>query len=145
MEEIRQAEIEDYKAISEVSEGLGYMAVSQIIAEQRVAAIIRSDHDYLCVYEINNRIIGWLHMFNAMRVASAPFAEIGGLVVSKEYRRKGIGKKLVEHAMERAREMGLKVRVRSNTSRDGAHHFYESLGFKKTRTQHIYEYKHKAE
>jgi GNAT superfamily N-acetyltransferase len=54
------------------------------------------------------------------------YAEIGGLVVERRRRKKGIGKLLMTGAEEWAREQGCSVvRLRSSAVRTEAHRFYE--------------------
>ncbi len=51
--------------------------------------------------------------------------------VDVEYRGRGIGKKMMEWAIERARAEGcLTVQLTTNAERKDAHRFYENLGFK---------------
>lgn len=51
--------------------------------------------------------------------------------VDAEYRGRGIGKKMMQWAIERARAEGcLTVQLTTNADRKDAHRFYESLGFK---------------
>ena len=55
---------------------------------------------------------------------------IENVVTDKEYRRKGIGKKIMENAVKYAREQNCyKVSLQSGNKRIDAHGFYESLGF----------------
>lgn len=141
MQQIREAVESDAAAINALNHDLGYDMGSQEEAVSRIKKIIVSEFDQLWVFEENTKILGWIHCFIAVRAASPPFAEIGGLVVSAEYRRKGIGKQLVEVARRWARTKDLKLRVRSNMERKESHHFYHQLGFSKIKTQHVYEVK----
>ena len=84
-------------------------------------------------------IKGWVHVFIANRVASSPFLEIGGLAVSSEFRREGIGRELVNYALKWANERNLKTRVRCNSKRMNAHDFYLAMGFTKAKEQYIFE------
>ncbi|MNT78897.1 aminoalkylphosphonic acid N-acetyltransferase [compost metagenome] len=48
----------------------------------------------------------------------------------KDMRGRGIGARMIRHAIERAREEGAaKVQLSSNATRTDAHRFYERLGF----------------
>jgi GNAT superfamily N-acetyltransferase len=54
------------------------------------------------------------------------------VVVAPEMRSKGIGKKMMEHAMEICKQNNCyKLCLSSNLKRERAHSFYEKLGFKK--------------
>ncbi|NNG00406.1 MAG: GNAT family N-acetyltransferase [Desulfobacteraceae bacterium] len=70
------------------------------VAEKRINDILESKTDHLWVFKADNQIKRWIHLFGANRVASDSFAEIGGLVVRSDCRREGIGRKLVERAMQ---------------------------------------------
>lgn len=60
----------------------------------------------------------------------APSAVVEDVVVAAHRQGQGIGRQMMVHAMERAREAGCyKLALSSNARRAGAHAFYESLGF----------------
>ena len=141
MTKIREAKLTDSETINKLSIDLGYDIAPQEIADQRIGEILKSEIDNLWVYNENNQIKGWIHFFLANRVASSSFVEIGGLVVSSNCRKRGIGKQLVEHAMEWARTKNLKIRVRCNSKRNETHIFYNAIGFSNTKSQHIFEAK----
>jgi GNAT superfamily N-acetyltransferase len=84
-------------------------------------------------------LVGWAHVKVQHAFESGQFAEIMGLVVASEARRAGVGRALVERAIGWSREHGVeRLRVRTNVVRDGAHLFYEALGMKRAKTQHVY-------
>jgi GNAT superfamily N-acetyltransferase len=57
--------------------------------------------------------------------------------VDEKYRGSGAGRALVEHVEAWARERGaLEVSLRTNIVRDGAHKFYQHLGYEVQKTQH---------
>jgi N-acetylglutamate synthase-like GNAT family acetyltransferase len=137
---IRQVEAEDIREISRLSEQLGYPSSPEQM-RCRVEQIIESQQDkvFIAVSE-DGAVVGWIHVFAAMRLESEPFAEIGGIIVDSEYRSHGIGKKLLESAEDWAAQKNLtKLRVRSRTSRDNAHRFFRSFGFVQSKTQHIFD------
>jgi len=60
----------------------------------------------------------------------APSAIVEDVVVGSTQQGRGIGRQMMAHAMERAREAGCyKLALSSNARRTRAHAFYESLGF----------------
>lgn len=60
----------------------------------------------------------------------ASWAIIENVVTDEAYRRQGIGKRLMEMAIEFAKSRGCyKLCLLSNSTRAGAHKFYEELGF----------------
>jgi len=137
---IRKAVRADAVAINAISKELGYEELTKEIADDRIKRILESETDDVYVFD-EGQIKGWIHIFVANRIASPPFLEIGGLAVSSEFQRKGIGKQLVEYAISLAREQNMKTRVRCNARRTEAHEFYIALGLAKTKEQCIFEVK----
>jgi ribosomal protein S18 acetylase RimI-like enzyme len=61
-----------------------------------------------------------------------PSAVVEDVVVSPQHQGQGIGRQMMSHAVQLAREAGCyKLALSSNTKRASAHAFYESLGFRK--------------
>jgi GNAT superfamily N-acetyltransferase len=61
-----------------------------------------------------------------------PSAIIEDVVVSPRHQNLGIGRRMMEHARELARQAGCyKLVLSSNQKRERAHAFYESLGFQR--------------
>jgi GNAT superfamily N-acetyltransferase len=59
-----------------------------------------------------------------------PWAVIENVVVDETYRRRGIGRQIMQYAADRARAAGCyKVGLTSTKSRTGAHKFYQDLGY----------------
>jgi GNAT superfamily N-acetyltransferase len=86
------------------------------------------------------KVVGWVHVFLALRVESDQFAELGGFVVSRKYRRSGIGRQLLAAAEEWVVSRGVaKLRVRSRSDRNDARVFYEKLGFSTTKVQNVFD------
>lgn len=68
----------------------------------------------------------------------APEGIVEDVVVDRAHRGRGIGRAMMEFAMERCREAGCyKMVLSSNIVREEAHRFYETLGFQK----HGYSFK----
>ncbi|CAN7368163.1 GNAT family N-acetyltransferase [Acidovorax sp. LjRoot38] len=60
----------------------------------------------------------------------APSAIVEDVVVAPDQQGRGVGRQMMAHAMQQAREAGCyKLALSSNARRAGAHAFYESLGF----------------
>lgn len=66
-------------------------------------------------------------------------ASIEDVVVSTEYRGRGIGRKLVEAAIEKAKEFSpVTIQLTSRPSRVAANHLYQSMGFTQKDTNFYY-------
>jgi GNAT superfamily N-acetyltransferase len=87
----------------------------------------------LIVARSDGRVIGTLHL---MFLPSISFqgglrAQVESVRVDKGCRNLGIGSRMMDWAIERARERGAHVlQLTSHLSRKDAHRFYEKLGFK---------------
>jgi N-acetylglutamate synthase-like GNAT family acetyltransferase len=136
---IRAATPEDASAINSLSMQLGYSNVAVDTGYNRLAELLALDSNRVWVAEKNCEILGWLHAFIALRVASNDFIEIGGLVVSPNHRKLGIGKSLTHQALVWAQEKQLALRVRCNLKRQEALNFYEAIDFVKVKEQRVFE------
>ncbi len=146
MTKIRVAILSDSPAINALSAGLGYKEASQQVAEKRLQCLLDSKNDWVWVYEESNIIQGWIHVFQANRVASSAFFEVGGLVVNPDMRRKGIGRQLVAFAHTACQEKQCELnqcelRVRCHSKREEAHQFYLKAGFTQSKIQHVFTLK----
>jgi len=137
----RLAEMDDARAIADLSEQWGYHSSKENMLPRLQE--IKSNRDHV-VYVISNddRMIGWIHGVYSLRIESDSFVEIGGLVVDKDFRRQGLGRflvdKLIEWSLFRNCHM---IRVRCNIIRKEANAFYGSIGFMEIKQQKVYDMK----
>lgn len=135
---IRIAEINDFKPITELSNQLGYKTQNADI-KKRLKKVLENTDNCVYVATENEKIVGWIHGFYSLRIESDFFVEIGGLVVDENFRKNGIGKKLVDKVMEWSKLKNCeKVRVRCNVIRKESHKFYENIGFEINKEQKIF-------
>lgn len=95
---------------------------------------------HLYIAKINTKIVGSFALLIMDNLAhfGTPSAIVEDVVVSENNQNKGIGKKMMEFAIQKAREKGCyKMVLSSNLVRTDAHRFYERLGFEK----HGYSFK----
>ena len=135
---IRIAHINDAEFLTKLSSQLGYETQNAAIENRLKKILINADN---CVYVAleSEKIVGWIHGFYSLRIESDFFVEIGGLVVDENFRKNGIGKKLVDKVIEWStlKECN-KVRVRCNVTRKEIHKFYENIGFEINKEQKIF-------
>ena len=129
----------DASAVARLSDQLGYPIAQSVIAE-RLALLLHSPQNGFYIAEIAGQAAGWVHVYGVHLLESpAFFAEIGGLVVDAEARRRGIGRALMAQAEIWAREHGYaEVRLRSGLHRIDAHEFYKSIGYELAKTSHMF-------
>ena len=136
---IRRMEPGDAEAAARLSTELGYPATTEEI-ERRLADLLPRENHEVLVAELEGAVVGWVHIQESRLVVEPPRADITGLVVSREVRRAGVGRTLVEAAERWAAERGAdRIRVRSNVVRDDAHAFYPALGFEVAKTSTVFE------
>jgi len=85
---------------------------------------------FVAIYE--NKIIGTfsLLIMDNLVHEGTPSGIVEAVAVDPKYQGVGIGKKMMQFAMQRCREFGCyKLALSANMMRDKAHRFYESLGF----------------
>lgn len=128
----------DAEAVVTLARELGYPnEIGEICS--RVRAI--GDSDLLLVAaDAEDKAIGFIQVHRVCIIEVGFRAEILGLVVSSSARRSGIARRLIEEAESWAKNIGAEATsVRSNTKRIEAHRFYPALGYKKIKTQAVYE------
>lgn len=132
---IRQAKIEDYKDICKICcDDLGYNCSEELVKERLKGLDKNSERILVAVY--NSEVVGYLHAQIYKTLYFEELINFLGLAVSKEYRNKKVGTKLVNEIENWAKENGIKkVRVNSGFSRKEAHEFYRSLGYNNEKEQ----------
>jgi len=108
---------------------------SRMLNNEIVKEIIKGPSRLLVAREsVSNKIVGMLTLITS----NTPTAKKGFLedvVVDKNCQGKGVGKKLINLAINQAREEGVtRLELTSNPKRVEANKFYEHLGFKKRDT-----------
>lgn len=134
---IRELHKSDALSITKLSVQLGYQIDKSLILEQMALINANKDH-FAFVAVLNNIIIGYIHGFLSIRLTSSPFLEIGGLIVRKEYRRKGVASALIGYLESNVNDFKT-VRVRCNVKRESAHRFYLNLNYIEKKEQKIFE------
>ena len=136
---IRLAKPGDGVRINQLSQFLGYQALSESSAQNNLDRLLASASDKVWVYQSPGQLDGWIHLLICYRLGSQAFAEIGGIVVDAKQQGEGIGRALVEQAVAWARLERLGLRVRCNAKREKTFKFYRALGFNELKIQQVLE------
>ncbi len=135
---IRVATEVDAGRIGNLCDQLGYETSEEDI-KLRIKNISLEPNSAVYVADTDGVVVGWLQVEIRQILESGEFAEITGLVVDKDYRRKGIAASLVSQAEEWAKMKGEEeIRVRTNLLRLESLPFYRSLGFGETKRQVVF-------
>ncbi len=136
---IRPARVDWTPRIAELSLQIGYPVSPDVVRARLKTVLCDEDHVPIVPESDGKQIVGRLHATVSRSLVDGLTCQIAGLVVDENSRRNGIGRALMQHAEAWAAHRGLKsVSLRSNIVRDGAHTFYERLGYERVKTQHAY-------
>ena len=128
----------DGEVVSALAGELGYPNEAEAI-RARVRAIGESDL-LLVAVNVSDKAIGFIQAHRVCIIEAGFRVEILGLVVTSSARRSGTARRLIEEAERWAKNIGAEtISVRSNTKRIEAHFFYPALGYRKIKTQAVYE------
>lgn len=135
---IREIALEDAEAAAHLSAELGYPADVQAMRE-RIESVSRSRDRVVYVACISNTVIGWIDVCIIHHLSTGSYGEIGGLIVSSEYRSDGIGRRLISQAEKWvADQSSTRIIVRSRTTREAAHRFYLREGYSMIKTSLVF-------
>ena len=136
---LRRARAADADAVAELSEQLGYPIPADTV-RTRLGKFVEDPDHVVLVAEQRGQVCAWVHAHVQQSIELAePRGEIMGLVVSRDVRRAGIGRLLMEEAERWARDRGLDLMVlRSNVQRAESHAFYPAIGYEHFKTQAAY-------
>ena len=93
--------------------------------------------------EQENRVVGFISLHIQFLLHHAgEIAEVQELCVDEEWRGKGVGKALLEHAVSIAESRGCAlIELSANKKREAAHRFYEREGWKRSHYKFTLELK----
>ena len=132
---IRKANKEDSFSIMMLSKELGYESTEEEI-KNRINYLSKKDQSFLVVAEEEDIVVGFISYEHYETVYYVPGINITGLVVFKDFRNKGIGKRLLNYAEEYAKSKSLTfVRLNSGIQRKEAHSFYKNNGYDNIKEQ----------
>jgi GNAT superfamily N-acetyltransferase len=140
MTEIRRAKESDlpfilelYHELSITTTGVEQHLNTSSDDYRKVFADILSDpRRELLVAEYQSEVVGTVALFiiTGLSHGATPYTLVENLIVNHKYRRMGIGKKLMEYTIARAKqERCHRIELCSDKRRKEAHRLYNSLGF----------------
>jgi GNAT superfamily N-acetyltransferase len=129
---IRDARTTDSGVIAALLTELGYPSDAAAV-EERLDRL-RLVGDRVVVAELDGEVVGLAHLQVSPAIErERPAAKLGALVVDTTHREQGIGRALVGAVEAEARLRGCELLFLTTAERrDGAHVFYESVGFEQT-------------
>lgn len=140
MIEIRPMRVGDAPRLTGLLAQLGYPSELSAVT-RRLAGLLNTAtrRMLVAVPADDSRVDGYIGVERRLALEEDEHVEITGLVVDSATRQSGVGRALVMAAERWAVVQGLHVVVvRSNVVRLESHPFYESIGYQRTKTSHIY-------
>jgi GNAT superfamily N-acetyltransferase len=137
---VRRIAREDAEAVCELSGQLGYeTGIGKI--EEQIDRLASSDGDEVAfVACVGDEAVGWIEAAVIYHLQSAPYVLISGLVVKDGMRGLGVGRRLCAEVETWTSRKGVRVlRVTSRMTRERAHQFYLSGGFRQTKISAVFE------
>ena len=128
---IRNAQLDDAAAIALLNRtGLGYSYPAPE-TQKRLQAILEDPNQHIAVALEGARLVGYAHA-EVYDITFAPrIVNIQSIAVHSDSRRQGIGKALMEHIEQWAKQVqAAGVRSIAGGHRKGTYAFYESCGFR---------------
>ena len=135
---VRAASRDDCSGITHLTNQPGYPSTEEKICEIMDLVLSHKDHQVF-IAEIENSIVGYIHLIQSMRIGSNPFVEIAAFIIDESSRGGGVGSSLIEKSQKWATGKGLAdIRIRSNIIRQEAHKFFQNRGFQNIKTQEVF-------
>jgi len=91
----------------------------------------KSNKNFIYVAEDNDKLVGFVSFSIRLVIRyPKPIAELDELYVSPAFRRKSVGKMLMDKVLSKAKELNChRLFIEPHYKHEGAHKFYENLGF----------------
>lgn len=104
--------------------------------QDRLRTLIDHPEHRIFVARSGPHVVGYVHANCYDRIYSDSFKNILGIAVDRTYKRRGVGRKLLEEIERWAKEDNSSgVRLVSGSGRTDAHTFYIACGYAKNREQ----------
>lgn len=131
----------DMAGVAALSVELGYPAEPSDVHRRFNNLLARIDNGlFVAVSEPAQSVCGWLHVYGVRLLETDGYAEIGGIVVTQIFRKRGIGRSLLRMSETWACDHGYdQVRLRSGLHRDEAHRFYVAVGYEQSNASYMFK------
>lgn len=133
IEKVKNYSEECREAVNELLKQLNKKAV--YLSRNELEEIIASSYSNLFVAELEDKKIIGMATLILFRTISAKRGIVEDVVVDRNYRKRGVGAKLIEEVLKKAKEEKfLYLDLTSRPQRKAANRFYQNFGFVKRMT-----------
>ncbi|MBR2648790.1 MAG: GNAT family N-acetyltransferase [Sediminibacterium sp.] len=141
---IRECELKDIPYLTSLTKELGYDTTTDQMTE-RMSNIMTLNNYWTFVAVAEDMVVGYIGLIkNYFWEQDGPYLRVQALVVNADYRKLGVGQKLIQAAEQLARNHNIKTIVLNCTNREerqAAHKFYPKLGFESKSTGYVKQLK----
>lgn len=135
---IRALGTDDAQRVAELNAQLGYDAETDAIRERLRRIEVEGGHGVFGA-EGPNGLVGFVHFFERPSIEKGFDLVVQSLVTDETQRGRGIGRLLMDKVEKSAHSRGIRsIVLSSRTDRQGAHAFYDVLGYKAVATSTIF-------
>lgn len=130
----REAVAHDFSRVMELMAQLQPTdpVVEEVLARQVFDEILASEYLYLFVLEAQNGELNatcYMNLVPNLTRGLSPYAVIENVVVEQRLRNTGLGKQLIQHAIQFAWDKGCyKVMLQTGSKREAVYEFYKACG-----------------
>ena len=134
--EVRAVSVEDAEEVCRICcDDLGYQC-DKVLVTERINQL-ELEREAVFIALIDGEVAGFVHVEKYNTLYYEMMANILGLAVSSKYRKRGIGKALLEKAEHWAMANDISLmRLNSGKKRTDAHKFYRRLGYGQDKEQY---------
>ena len=128
---IREVKKSDYKDLMQLYNGFVDSNRYSKHDNDSFEKVIKSNNNFIYVAEDNGKLIGFVSFSVRLVICyPKPIAELDELYVSPSFRRKSVGKMLINKVLSKTKELGChRSFIESHYKHEAAHKFYINLGF----------------
>lgn len=129
-------------ALEQVNRLLPQLSTSaQALTSHNLKEIVQSSHVHLYIAQEGDTVLGMLSLV-VFTIPTGHRAWVEDVVVDESARGKGVGRALIEHALQFAHRKGaLTVDLTSRPTRVAANQLYQKVGFQSRHTN-VYRFQH---
>ncbi len=135
---IRAANKSDGHELTHLTNQMGYPS-SESTVFNILEKVIGQPDQQVFVAQINDTVVGYVHLVVTHNRPAASVAEIAAMVVHESFRGRGVGSALLRQSRNWGEDKGIgSIRIRSRIIRESAYGFFEHHGFGHLKTQQIF-------
>jgi len=135
---IRPANKSDGPELTRLTNQMGYPS-SESTVFNILEKVIGQPNQQVFIAQINDTVVGYIHLVVSQANDSASAAEIAAMVVHESYRGRGVGSALLRQSRNWGEKSGIhNIKIRNRLIRESAYRFFEHLGFRQIKTQQIF-------